>query len=64
MMFVACSTLCFSTEPLEAALRQIAELEFNKIDLAHRSRAARTCGPRRSPTTPTPPCTGSATGRA
>lgn len=33
-MFVACSTLCFSREPLESALRRIAELEFNKIDLA------------------------------
>ena len=33
-MFVACSTLCFSREPLEAALRRIAELEFSKIDLA------------------------------
>jgi sugar phosphate isomerase/epimerase len=33
-VFVACSTLCFSREPLEAALRHLAELEFNKIDLA------------------------------
>jgi sugar phosphate isomerase/epimerase len=33
-MYVACSTLCFSREPLESALRHIAELEFNKIDLA------------------------------
>ena len=33
-MFVACSTLCFSREPLESALRHIAELEFDKIDLA------------------------------
>ncbi|CAN5912237.1 sugar phosphate isomerase/epimerase [soil metagenome] len=33
-MFVACSTRCFSRKPLESALRQIAELEFNKIDLA------------------------------
>ncbi|HEV3165776.1 MAG TPA: sugar phosphate isomerase/epimerase [Isosphaeraceae bacterium] len=33
-MFVACSTLCFSKEPLESALRHLAELEFNKIDLA------------------------------
>jgi sugar phosphate isomerase/epimerase len=33
-MFVACSTLCFSREPLESALRHIAELEFSKIDLA------------------------------
>ncbi|WP_169976578.1 sugar phosphate isomerase/epimerase family protein [Tautonia rosea] len=33
-MFVSCSTLCFADRPLEAALRQIAELEFNKFDLA------------------------------
>ncbi len=33
-MFVACSTLCFANEPLESALRHIAELEFDKIDLA------------------------------
>jgi sugar phosphate isomerase/epimerase len=33
-MFVACSTLCFAKEPLEKALRQIAELEFDKFELA------------------------------
>ncbi len=33
-MFVACSTLCFASKPLESALRHIAELEFDKIDLA------------------------------
>jgi sugar phosphate isomerase/epimerase len=33
-MFVSCSTLCFSKEPLESALRHIAELEFDKIELA------------------------------
>jgi sugar phosphate isomerase/epimerase len=33
-MFVACSTRCFSREPLESALRHIAELEFSKFDLA------------------------------
>ena len=33
-MFVACSTLCFAREPLEQALRQIAELEFDKFELA------------------------------
>lgn len=33
-MFVACSTLCFSREPLESALRHIAELEFDKFELA------------------------------
>jgi sugar phosphate isomerase/epimerase len=33
-MFVTCSTLCFATEPLETALRRIAELEFDKFELA------------------------------
>ncbi len=33
-MFVACSTLCFSKLTLASALRQIAELEFTKIELA------------------------------
>lgn len=33
-MFVACSTLCFASEPLESALRWIAELEFDKYELA------------------------------
>ena len=33
-MFVACSTQCFTKEPLESALRHIAELEFDKIELA------------------------------
>ena len=33
-MIVACNTLCFSKEPLESALRHIAELEFDKIELA------------------------------
>ncbi|MGP0069521.1 MAG: sugar phosphate isomerase/epimerase family protein [Isosphaeraceae bacterium] len=33
-MFVSCSTLCFAREPLEAALRHIAELEFDKFELA------------------------------
>jgi sugar phosphate isomerase/epimerase len=33
-MYVSCSTLCFGDRPIEAALRQIAELEFNRIDLA------------------------------
>ena len=32
-MFVACNTLCFSSEPLESALRRMAELEFDKIEL-------------------------------
>lgn len=33
-MYVACSTLCFARCPLEQALRQIAELEFSKVDVA------------------------------
>ena len=33
-MFVACSTLCFARESLENALRLIAELEFDKFELA------------------------------
>jgi len=33
-VFVACNTLCFSRKPLKAALRQIADLEFRKLDLA------------------------------
>lgn len=33
-MFVAASTLCFTKEPLEKALRHIVELEFNKVELA------------------------------
>jgi sugar phosphate isomerase/epimerase len=33
-VFVACSTLCFANEPLESALRHIAELEFDKFELA------------------------------
>jgi sugar phosphate isomerase/epimerase len=33
-VFVACSTSCFGKYPLEQALRIIAELEFNKIDVA------------------------------
>lgn len=33
-MDVACSTLGFTREPLEQALRRIAEMEFSKVDLA------------------------------
>lgn len=33
-MFVSCSTLCFTREPLESALRHIVELEFTKVELA------------------------------
>jgi sugar phosphate isomerase/epimerase len=33
-VFVACNTLCFSKEPLESALRHIADLELEKIELS------------------------------
>lgn len=33
-MYVSCSTLCFSKQPLDSALRRIAEYEFDRIDLA------------------------------
>src|ERR1700747_217074 len=33
-VYVACSTLCFARFPLDQALRQIAELEFGKVDVA------------------------------
>jgi sugar phosphate isomerase/epimerase len=33
-VFVACSTLCFAGETLEKALRLIAEMEFDKFELA------------------------------
>jgi sugar phosphate isomerase/epimerase len=33
-VYVACSTLCFARFPLDQALRQIAELEFSKLDVA------------------------------
>jgi sugar phosphate isomerase/epimerase len=33
-VFVSCSTLCFTREPFESALRHMAELEFDKIELA------------------------------
>jgi len=32
-MDVACSTFCFHDEPLDRALRRIAELEFTRVDL-------------------------------
>jgi sugar phosphate isomerase/epimerase len=38
-VFVACSTSCFNKYPLEHALRVIAELEFNKIDVAIHERS-------------------------
>ncbi len=33
-MYVACSTLCFGTQPLDDALRTIREMRFAKADLA------------------------------
>ncbi len=33
-MHIACSSLCFASLPLEAALRRIAEMEFAKVELA------------------------------
>lgn len=33
-MFVACSTLCFANDALEAALLQMADLEFTRADIA------------------------------
>jgi sugar phosphate isomerase/epimerase len=33
-LHVACSTLCFASQPLEAALRRIVELEFSRVELA------------------------------
>jgi sugar phosphate isomerase/epimerase len=33
-VYVACSTLCFASFPLDQALRKIAELEFSKVDVA------------------------------
>ena len=33
-MHIACSSLCFASQPLETALRRIAEMEFSKVELA------------------------------
>jgi sugar phosphate isomerase/epimerase len=33
-MYVACSTLCFGMQPLEAALKSIGEMGFTKVDMA------------------------------
>jgi sugar phosphate isomerase/epimerase len=33
-VYVACSSLCFSRQPLEQALRTIADLGFSKVDVA------------------------------
>ena len=35
-MFVACSTLCFTKQPLHDALKSIGEMGFTKVDLAVR----------------------------
>jgi sugar phosphate isomerase/epimerase len=32
-MFVACSTLCYASKPFEQATRQIADLEFDRVEL-------------------------------
>ena len=32
-MYVACSTLCFSKDPLELALRRMLDLEFHRVDM-------------------------------
>src|SRR5436190_18452469 len=34
IVYVACATLCFNKYSFDDALRTIAELEFNKIDVA------------------------------
>ena len=33
-MHIACSTLCFASQPLEVALTRIADLEFSTVELA------------------------------
>ena len=33
-MHIACSTLCFASQPLDVALRRIADLEFSKVEIA------------------------------
>jgi sugar phosphate isomerase/epimerase len=38
-VYVACSTSCFGKYPLEQALRVIAEMEFNKIDVTMHERS-------------------------
>jgi sugar phosphate isomerase/epimerase len=43
-VYVCCSTLCFSRQPLDRALRMIGELEFSKVDVA-----IRTQGPHLAP---------------
>ncbi len=45
IVYVACSTLCFGRQPLEQALRMIAELEFSKADVPIRAE-----GPHMTPT--------------
>jgi sugar phosphate isomerase/epimerase len=33
-LHIACSTLCFASQPLEVALRRIAEMEFSRVEIA------------------------------
>jgi sugar phosphate isomerase/epimerase len=33
-LHIACSTLCFASQPLEAALRRIADMEFTRVEIA------------------------------
>jgi sugar phosphate isomerase/epimerase len=33
-LHIACSTLCFASQPLDVALARIADLEFSKVELA------------------------------
>lgn len=33
-MHIACSTLCFASQPLEVALRRIADMEFSRVEIA------------------------------
>jgi sugar phosphate isomerase/epimerase len=33
-LHIACSTLCFASQPLEQALRRIAEMEFTRVEIA------------------------------
>ena len=62
-MFVACNTLCFAQEPMETALRQILELEFDKFELRWLNPGSISGFPKRA-TTPTVPWRGSDRARA
>jgi sugar phosphate isomerase/epimerase len=33
-LHISCSTLCFASQPLEVALRRIAEMEFSRVEVA------------------------------